>query len=107
MNRQALVRSVVEESNLVGNVHTDRVTNERLAAFNIPDDERVIVLATERGEVLLIKGEGERLDEHFVELESVHHLECIKVPNDNISLEAHMGLLTRGDILASVADLDD
>ena len=32
----------------------------------IPDDERVVILAAEGGEVLLIEREGERLDKHLV-----------------------------------------
>jgi hypothetical protein len=35
---------------------------------------------------MLIGGEGKTLDKHFVQLESVHHLEGIKVPNNNVSL---------------------
>jgi hypothetical protein len=37
----------------------------------------------------------------------VHHLEAVEVPNDNISLEAHVGLLTGGDILSGFGDLDN
>ena len=53
----------------------------------IPDDERVVVLAAEGGEVLLIEREGERLDEHLVQLQSVHHLERVEVPDDDVGLQ--------------------
>ena len=35
VDSEALARRVVEEADLVGNVHADGVTNERLAAFNL------------------------------------------------------------------------
>jgi hypothetical protein len=47
----------VEEANFVCNVHTNRVTNEGFAAFNIPNDNGVIVLSTEGSKMLLIVGE--------------------------------------------------
>lgn len=53
----------------------------------IPDDERVVVLAAKGGEVLLIEREGERLDEHLVQLQSVHHLQVIEVPDDDVGLQ--------------------
>jgi len=31
--------------------------------------------------------EGQGLDEYFVELKSVHHLEAVEVPNNNVSLK--------------------
>jgi hypothetical protein len=47
------------------------------------------------------------LDENLVELKSVHHLEAIEVPNNNVSLEAHVGLLTGGDVFSSWGDLNN
>jgi hypothetical protein len=52
----------------------------------IPDDEGVVVLATERGEVLLVVREREALDEHLVKLQPLHHLQSVEVPDDNVSL---------------------
>ena len=52
----------------------------------IPNDEGVVVLATEGSQVLLILREGERLDEDLVELEAMDHLKSIEVPNDDIRL---------------------
>jgi hypothetical protein len=52
----------------------------------IPDDERVVVLATEGGEVFLVVGEGKALNEDLVELESLDRLECVKVPDDDVCL---------------------
>ena len=43
-------------------------------------------MSTEGSKILLVEGEGKTLDEHLVELESVHHLEGVEVPNDNVSL---------------------
>jgi len=47
MNGEALRGGVVKEAYLVGDVHTNWVTNQCFAALNIPDNERVVVLATE------------------------------------------------------------
>ena len=54
----------------------------------IPNDEGVVVLATEGSQVLLILREGERLDEDLVDLEAMDHLKSIEVPNDDIRLNA-------------------
>jgi hypothetical protein len=40
----------------------------------IPNDKGIVILATKRGEVLLVMGEGEALDEDLVELEALHDL---------------------------------
>ncbi len=37
--------------------------------------------------MLFIVGERQGLDEDLVELKSVHHLEGIEVPNNNVSLK--------------------
>jgi len=37
----------------------------------VPDDKLVIVLTTERSQILLISREMEVLDEHFMELEAM------------------------------------
>ena len=52
----------------------------------IPDDESVVVLAAEGGEVLLVEREGETLNQNFVQLQSVLHGQRFEVPNDNVSL---------------------
>ena len=52
----------------------------------IPDDEGIVVLATKRGEVLLVMGEGKTLDEDLVELEALHYLKGVEVPNNDVSL---------------------
>jgi len=43
---QALWGGIVEEADLVGDVHTNWVSNQSFAALNIPDNERVVILAT-------------------------------------------------------------
>lgn len=96
----------VEEGHLVGDVHANWVSNEGLSTLDIPDNERVVILTAQRGEILLVETEGKRLDKHLVELESVNHLQGVEVPDDDIGLESHVSLLTGGNIFASVADLD-
>jgi len=94
VNGEALGGCVVEEANFVCNIHANWISNQSFAALNIPDNERVVVLATEGSEVLFVGGERQALDENFVQLESMHHLEGIKIPDNDVSLEAHMSLLS-------------
>jgi hypothetical protein len=42
-----------------------------------------------------------------MQLESMHHLESIKVPDNDVSLETHMSLLSRGDVLSRLCDFND
>jgi hypothetical protein len=56
-------------------------------ATYLPDDEVVVVLATEGSQVLLVLGEAKRLDVDLVELEAVNDLESVEVPDDNVSLK--------------------
>jgi hypothetical protein len=44
-------------------------------------------LSSKGSEILLVEGEGEALDEDLVELQSVHHLKGVEVPDDDISLK--------------------
>jgi len=91
---KALGGSVVEEANFVCNIHANWVSNQSFAALNIPDNERVVVLATEGSEVLLVEGERQALDEDFVQFKSMHHLEGIEIPDNDVSLETHVSLLS-------------
>jgi len=107
VNGDTLGSSVVVEANLVGNVHTNGVSNDGFAAFNLPNDESVVVLSTERCQELVSMAEGQRLNEDFVKLKSMHHLESVEVPNDNVSLEAHVSLLTSGNVFTSRGNFDN
>jgi len=94
-----------------------------LGGTYIPDDERVVVLAAEGSQKLLVVGEGEALDEYFVQLQALDHLERVEVPDNNVGLysyfkyeekrgrnggkrsqdsylEAHVRLLAASDVLA-------
>jgi hypothetical protein len=53
-----------------------------------PDYELVVILATERSQVLLVVGERQTLDQHLMHLESVHHLKRVEVPDDDVRLHA-------------------
>jgi hypothetical protein len=86
--------SVIEEGNLVGDIHANWISNECFAALNIPDNERVVVLATKRGKVFFVEGERKALDENLMQLKSMHHLKGIEVPNNDVRLEAHVSLLS-------------
>jgi len=84
---------VVEESDLVCNVHADSVSDNSFSRLNFPNDKLVVVLPAKRSQKLLVLGEVEILDEHFVQLEAVQHRHGVEVPNDDIGLESHVGLL--------------
>jgi len=101
-----LVVGVVEEFDLVGNVHADVVPDKSFTALDVPDNQLVVVLATERSHVALISGEGEILNQNLVQLESVEHRHGVEIPDNDISLESHVGLLSRGDVLAGSGDGD-
>lgn len=93
----------------------------------IPNNESVIVLPAKRRKVLLVEREGQALDQHLVEFESLHNLEGVEVPNDDVGLdkdlasmvsnskmarletylEAHMGLLAGSHVLAGVGNGND
>lgn len=62
---------IVVKSDLVCDVHTNTVSDNSFAALDVPDDELVIVLTAERSQILLIIGEMEILDEHFMEFETM------------------------------------
>lgn len=104
---KAFVRSLVEELDLVGSVHSNGVSNERFSTLNIPDNERVVILTPQGGEVLLVGGETETLDEYFVQLKSMHHLKSVEIPNNDVSLEAHVSLLTRCNVLSSLSNFNN
>ena len=93
---------VVVESDLVGDVHADTVSDNSFARLDFPNDKLVVVLSAKRSQELLVLGEVEILDEHFVQLKAVQHRHGVEVPNDDISLESHVGLLARCDVLACV-----
>jgi hypothetical protein len=85
--------SVVVESDLVGDVHADTMSDNSFARLDFPNDKLVVVLSAKRSQELLVLGEVEILDEHFVQLKAVQHRHGVEVPNDDISLESHVGLL--------------
>jgi len=63
---EALLGGVVEETNLVGNIHSNWISNQSFTTLNIPDNERVVILATEGSKILLIVGKGQALDKNLV-----------------------------------------
>jgi len=89
-----LVVSSVEESNFVSDVHADGVAANSFAGFNLPNNKLIVVLSSEGRKVLLIAGERQALDIDLMELQSVQFLQSVEVPNDNLSLEARVSLLT-------------
>jgi hypothetical protein len=97
-----LVVGLVVELDLVGDVHADGVTTDSFARINLPDNELVVILSTERCQVLLIRGEGKTLNENLVESKVMDWLEFIEVPDDDLGLESHMSLLTTGNVFSTL-----
>lgn len=54
VNGHEFLAGVVEESDLVGNIHANSVTNNRFSTDSFPDNELVVILATERCQVLFV-----------------------------------------------------
>jgi hypothetical protein len=52
----------------------------------IPNNKGIVVLTTERCEVLLIMGESKALDEDLVELQTLNDLKSVEIPDNDISL---------------------
>lgn len=53
----------------------------------VPNYKSVVILATERSQVLFISREGEILNEHLVQLESLYHFKSVEVPNNDVGLK--------------------
>ena len=51
-----------------------------------PDYELVVILATQRRQILFVVGERETLDQDLVHLKPVHHLQSVEVPDDDVCL---------------------
>jgi len=99
------VRLIVELDGISG-VSAYLVSAECLSSGNIPNDESVIVLATKRCEILLIVRESKALNQDLVELKALNNLKGIKVPNNDVSLEAHVCLLTTGNVFPCAGNSD-
>ena len=66
MNRDNLMVTCIEESNLINNIVANRWATESFACLNIPDDNRVIILSSYRGKVLFIKWKCKALNQNFM-----------------------------------------
>lgn len=106
MNSDKPVVAVVEEGDLIDDVHSNRRAAQRFSSLDVPDNHRVVVLSSYSGEELIVVGEAERLDQDLVELKSVDGFQRVEIPNDDFSLEAHMSLLASSDVLSRVGNPD-
>jgi hypothetical protein len=93
VDAEQLSVSVVEEPDLVGGVSPDWVSADSFSGLDVPDNQLVVVLSSERSEVALIERRGERLDQNFVQFQALDGLQRVEVPDDDISLESHVSLL--------------
>ena len=59
----------------------------------LPNDQLIVVLATERSKVLLVAREGQALDVNLVQLQSVQLFQRVEVPNDDLSLHTALAVL--------------
>lgn len=67
VNAKQLCVGVVEEPDLVSGVSSDWISTDGLSCLNVPDNQLVVVLSSERSKVALVEREGERLDQNFVQ----------------------------------------
>ena len=73
-----------------------------------PDNYHILIVrAAQRGQVLLIARESQRLDQHLVQLKAVHEGPFFEIPDYDVRLEAHMCFLAAGYLLARGRDRDD
>ena len=59
----------------------------------LPDHQLVVVLSSERGQVLLVGAERQTLDKNLVQLQVVDCLQIVEVPNDNFGLKVAVQLV--------------
>lgn len=53
----------------------------------LPDDQGVVVLATERRQVLFVMRERQRLDQHLMQLHPVNDFKRVEVPDNDVRLQ--------------------
>jgi len=70
-----------------------------LAGLDVPKHQTVIVGSTEGSQELVIAREAQTLNLDLVKDHLVNNLEGFKVPENDLSGVAHVGLLPRGEIL--------
>lgn len=107
MDGNQLLVCIVEESDLVGDIHAHSMSADGFPTLSFPDYELVVVLATERCQVIFVVGERETLDQHLMHLQTVLQLQGIEVPDYNISLKALVGFLATSNEFSSVGDDDN
>ena len=60
-----------------------------LSLTHVPHDHKVsIYFSPKRHQILVVARKGEPLDPLFVELNTIEHLTCLEIPDDEGSLEA-------------------
>ncbi len=75
-----LIVTVVIEADLVDDIDAGGVAAKTLAGGDLPDDQPLVVLAAEGGEIELVVGEGQALHQHLVQFESVQQRQLLEVP---------------------------
>ena len=99
-----LVTRVVEEGEAQAKLVGGRTTTKGTTGVQVPNDESVVILTTDGGEVLLIGAEGEGLDLDLVEHHAVDQLLGGELEDADIRLETHVGDLPTGDVLTALAN---
>mmetsp|Transcript_30408 Transcript_30408/g.70137 ORF Transcript_30408/g.70137 Transcript_30408/m.70137 type:complete len:232 (-) Transcript_30408:61-756(-) len=70
-------------------------TADCLARRQVPNDQGIVVLATQRSQPPFVARECHRLHLNLVQTHSVQDLHALQVPHDHIRLKTHMGALAR------------
>lgn len=96
------VVALVEKGNLINRVSI-WLSVQCLSTLYIPHDQHIFIIdPSKRCQWGFIVGETQRLDEHFVKLQAVQHRFLLKVPDYDISLKTHEGLLPWSHILTTL-----
>mmetsp|Transcript_50891 Transcript_50891/g.121716 ORF Transcript_50891/g.121716 Transcript_50891/m.121716 type:complete len:431 (-) Transcript_50891:287-1579(-) len=85
---------VVEEADAMRRVSGRRRAADSKAPLHLPNHQAVVVLPTQRSQVGLVAGEGQRRHRYFVQRQSMQLLPLLEVPDDDIRRKAHEGFLS-------------
>ncbi len=83
-----LIIAGIEKFDLMNIVRPSSIPTNRLPTGDIPDNQVVVLLPTERGQVLVIIGEAETLNGELVNGQPVHQTASLEIPDDNVGFKA-------------------
>ena len=97
---------VVEEFDAVCGLGVGWGAADGGTGFDVPNDQGVVVLTAERGEIGVTGGEGQILHARLVQSQAVDDGAALEIPNDSIGGETKMGTLAGSNVSAIVGNGD-